>query len=243
MGKSPLTQILVLKRMKYVFVGNSHLDKFCLKDNEFINYDILYARGASIKGLLNKNSTTGLNQQIFNYENNNNNFIFCFHLGQVDIEFGYYYKCVKENTILNPVEFIDKIVEIYEIFLKSLKTEIIVIGLHPSVIINLEHIFHVNFNDQMCHQTNFIEETGELQNITFNSVEKLYKTVEDLQKNVKLCNEKIKEMCLKNNFKFIDLFILLEESNGKCKREYLPNNLDHHIIPHKSILEYIIKQF
>ena len=90
--------------MKVVIIGNSHLDQF--KPHLHIpSENILQIPGASIRGLMNINSTTGLNKKIKDS---------CpdaciFHLGLVDIEFGYYYKSFLAN------EKLDKPYEVYNV--------------------------------------------------------------------------------------------------------------------------------
>ena len=117
-----------------VFIGNSHLGQFCLLDNPaiFDKYNvkldkIIQIPGSSIKGLKNMESTTGLNKTILNY--NFKKKIYIFHLGQVDIEFGYYYKSVLNKKKIDIHSFIDELIIIYSKFLDLIVGKVVIIGL------------------------------------------------------------------------------------------------------------------
>ena len=98
-----------------IFIGNSHLDQFCILEGKsiFDKYNctldkIIAIPGSSIKGLNNIHSSTGLNKQILEYNYPEKTYIF--HLGQVDIEFGYYYKSVLANNKLSIDEFMNNLI-------------------------------------------------------------------------------------------------------------------------------------
>ena len=127
--------------MKIVIIGNSHLDQF--KPHFYLpNENILEVPGASIRGLRNDNSFTGLNKKIKDSCAD----AYIFHLGLVDIEFGYYYKSALINKKIDKQDFIKDTISIYLNYLKSLNTnKIVIIGVNPTVINDMKHIFYVNF--------------------------------------------------------------------------------------------------
>jgi hypothetical protein len=45
-----------------------------------------------------------------------------------------------------------------------------------------------------------------------------------------LFNDKLKNMCNKNNIKYIDLCNILLNYDNNIKKEYIPNILDHHLV-------------
>ena len=133
--------------MKLCFIGNSHLDQFNTELSN-TNHTIhkLYCVGASIKGLTNPNSRLGLNKLIQEYSNQNEDSILVFFLGQVDIEFGYYYKCVCDNIKYDIELYINNLVQYFEKYLlTSIKNKFIILSINPTVIDNIEHNFNVSF--------------------------------------------------------------------------------------------------
>ncbi len=216
--------------MKVVIVGNSHLDQF--KPYLYIpNENILQISGASIRGLINNNSTTGLNKKIKDS---------CpdaciFHLGLVDIEFGYYYKSFLANEKLNKQHFIADTISIYLKFLKSLTCKIVIIGVNPTVITDMRHNFNINFEDD---PNNILQETGKgYREVTYESLSHIYDdTIEERNMFLKDMNEALKSMCEENNFTFYDLWDELIDTDGKhIKTMYMPPHLDHHLVTSSSI--------
>lgn len=218
------------------FVGNSHLDQFKINDiNVPLNKKIIYVPGASIRGLLNESSFTGLNKMVYAHDSAQN--IFVFHLGQVDIEFGYFYKSALNNSKLDKSEFIVQLIHIYKTFLQKLKSKIIIIGVNPSVIKDINHIFNVNFKDARCHQNNFMQETGCWQEkITIDKYKHIYnETQNDITSFLENTNIAIKNMCIENNFIFYDVWKVLVDESNNIKPEYCPMCIDHHIIPSNTL--------
>ena len=95
-------------------IGNSHIDQFDSK-----NFDYIYGYGASILGLLNENSHLRLKDKILEYQKINPHKILIFFLGQTDIEFIYYYKCVLQNKKIDIKLYIDDLIEKYIYIVKT----------------------------------------------------------------------------------------------------------------------------
>ena len=224
----------------FFLVGNSHLDQFkSLENISLFPIERIYAGGASIRGLVNPTSRTGLNQRIHNFNISPINY-FLFHLGQVDMEFGYYYKSALANKKLDVSSFIDETIRIYERFLQKLKGTPIVIGVNPTAIKDTKHIFGVNFADYECHDNNKVQEVGELsEERTYESLAHIYNdSVEKRNDSLFSMNNALKTMCIKNRWAFIDMMPILNE-NGILAERFQKPHLDHHIKPLYELAKYL----
>ena len=222
-----------------LFIGNSHLSQFNLNRK---NIHELRETGASIKGLVNPDSRLQLRHSINNFIDNNTSFSCVFFLGQVDIEFGYYYKSIVDNIKYNINDYYNDLIKKYESYLKSLKCNFYILSINPTTIIDVTHIFNVCFR---CNNGNIgyysehninIVLTDEIKSILDDSYE-----VRML--NNKLFNTKLEEMCLKNGFKYIDFWDFVTENN-KVKGKYMPSTNDHHlnIVDDTELLDYILEK-
>ena len=225
---------------KVFLVGNSHTDQF--KSFEKISlypFERIHATGASIRGLFNPNSTTGLNQFINTIDTSPINY-FLFHLGQVDMEFGYYYKSALANKKLDIPTFINDTIRIYERFLWQRKGTPIVIGMNPTAIKDSQHIFYVNFKDIICHDNNKIQEVGEfIEERTYDSLAHIYNdSVEQRNDALFSMNDALKTMCIKNRWAFIDMMPILTE-NGILANRFQYEHLDHHVKPSDELGRYL----
>lgn len=237
--------------MNVIFVGTSHLGQFDLNNcAEIFNKwnvsscKIICMPGASIKGLSNPHSTTGLNKSVMNIDDDTNTKILIFQLGQVDIEFGYYYKSVLRSEKLDVDEFMNDLIDKYTEFLLSIKSKVVVIGVNPTAITDLEHTFRVNFNDTMCHANNLIQETGCLDNrYKYSELGHIYN--DDMSnRNIvhKRFNEKLKNMCNKYSFVFCDLWdFLIDQDANSLLPIYKPAVNDHHIVPSNILTDHLLK--
>jgi hypothetical protein len=197
--------------------------------------------GASIRGLLNPNSTTGLNQQVKQHDIDIST-CFIFHLGQVDIEFGYYYKCALVNTKIDIHSFIADTIDIYTRYLKTVQCNVIIIGVNPTAITDMAHTFYVNFKDISCHQNNTIQQVGEFQkDIPYESFSHIYNDSIDVRnQSLLLMNTALHSMCDKNGWKFIDMMPIVS-TDGRLAQQFQPARLDHHLIPSVELSRYILK--
>jgi len=214
----------------FYLVGNSHTDQF----KSFVDISLypvtrIHFAGASIRGLLNPNSKTGLNLIIKELDTRPNN-VFLFHLGQVDIEFCYYYKSVLANSKLDVSKFIFDTIQIYEQFLQKIKGTPVVIGTNPTAIKDTRHIFRVNFKDIMFHANNKLQEVGEfVEERTYESSEHIYNdSIEKRNQALFSMNDALKTMCIKNRWAFIDMMPILNE-NGILAERFQKPDLDHHV--------------
>jgi len=150
----------------------------------------------------------------------------------VDIEFGFFYKQWKQQTI---DEYIDDLLRHYETYLLQHNHYNFLIL--PIVITDIKHNYKISFLEDNGKSGYYSEKTD----LKFKNVQYLYNlSYEQLCYNNKLFNKKLKHMCLKNNFKFID-FIPLLLDNGNLKQQYKPKHVDHHLVcKDTSILEYIL---
>jgi hypothetical protein len=221
--------------MNTVFIGNSHLDQFLLHSIE-MSKSIVTSPGASIKGLMNTSSTTNLNTRILPHITSGN--ILVFHLGQVDFEFGYYYKSALSNHKLDKAAFIETILSVYETYITSVvrDTPIIVVGLNPTAIDDMYHTYTVNFKDTMCSHINLQQETGQSDvdnRYVYDRLGHIYNdTIVERNNFLYMANMRMKDMCRRLNIAFCDLWdILIDSTTTRLKPAFHPGRLDHHIKP------------
>ena len=226
--------------MSFVFIGNSHLDQFSCLTLPIENKHIVTAPGASIKGLGNPHSKTNLNGIISQFVDRSN--VFVFHLGQVDFEFGYYYKSALNGVKLDKREFIDQVISIYEKYLSNLPLRKIVIGLNPTAINDMIHIFRINFLDKDCGESNKREGTGEfLTEANYKDFAHIYnESIGERNAFLRLANEALTNMCVRLDIPFFDLWpILFNNSKGELKEEYFTGGSNHHIAIRKELRDLL----
>jgi len=237
---------------KLLFIGNSHIDQFTIPENKnkfkelysLQDIQLLHSPGVSIRGLNKKNSTLGFCEKIIDFKKNNLDYYLIFFLGQVDLEFGYYYKCVKQNIKINVVDYIEETANIYINFLnKEIKDNFCIVSINPSTINDTEHNFNVNFKD--ITPTNFLNDTGNSANtetIFFNDVKHFYSdSLEDRNKNHLFFNEIVKYKANQNNYKFVNLWDDISENNI-VKPQYNSNKNDHHLVPSEDMFHFLMKK-
>ena len=226
--------------MHLCFIGNSHVGQFNLdKYNGIHNINNIYSLGASIKGLTNPLSKLQLDKKIDEYYHKNPDVTFIYFLGQVDIEFGYFYKQWKIQKKISIEEFIDDLINYYQTYLLNHNNyNFIILPINPNVITDVKHNFKVSFLENYGKSGGYSEET----NLKFEDVKDLYNlSNEELCYHNKLFNKKLKLMCLKNNFKYIDFIPILLDKDGSVKQMFKPKKVDHHLVcSDTSILEYLL---
>jgi len=227
---------------RYFLVGNSHLSQFkSINQESSYPITVLHGMGASIRGLLNPNSTTGLNQQV-KHADTDISTCFIFHLGQVDIEFGYYYKSALANTKLDIHTFIADTINIYTQYLKTIQGRVIIIGVNPTAITDMSHTFYVNFKDTVCHQNNRLQQVGELEiDRSYPSLAHIYNdSINTRNQSLLLMNNALHGMCVTNGWKFIDMMPIVSH-DGLLASQFQPTRLDHHLVPSVELSRYLIK--
>jgi hypothetical protein len=200
--------------------------------------------GASIKGLSNPNSQLQLNEKIQQYSFENPDSILVFFLGQVDIEFGYYYKCVCDKIKYKIEDYINDIINTFEKYLlTSVKNKFIILSINPTVIKNIEHNFNVSFRCNNGYNGYYSIENPDIlfdnyKNTIYND------SYEDRFYNNKLMNTYFKTMCIKNNFLYIYFWNIVMENDNTIKSKYLPYHDDHHLrlADDNELIDYILYQ-
>lgn len=212
-------------------IGNSHIGQFNSNDYKDINVDKLYSLGASIKGLTNSSSKLKLGEKIINYQNNNPNTILYFFLGQVDVEFGYYYKCVIDNVKYDINIYIQNLINEYEKFLiNNITNTICILSINPTVITDIFHNFIVSFGCTNGGDAGYsiTSQNNLYQYHTYKDT--IYNDTYEIRYNYnKLFNDQLEIMCKRNNYKYINFWNIITENNI-VKKEYMPIKVDHHLI-------------
>ncbi len=221
---------------KFIVVGNSHSQIFF---DIYRNVEIIHALGATILGLTNSNSTTKLAEIVESKYDEKATYIF--FLGQCDIEYVYYYKSACNNKKLNMRKFMSSLILIYEKYIKKFRN-VIVFGINPTAILNIKTIYEINFVKTSPIVTNNIMGTGGLRNMPFEFYSHIYNdTFEKRSENNKLFNIKLKLMCKKNGWKYVDIWENITE-NGILKTKYFPKTEDHHLSRSDDYSKFIIKK-
>jgi hypothetical protein len=218
--------------MHFVLVGNSHSFLF----NSIPNIHFITKFGASIRGLIKNNSSTNLKISVIDSLNQYKDSTYIFYLGQCDIEYGYYYNCVINNSKLNIEIYMDNLINDYNTFLKSIPNNIIIMGINPCVIRDTEFSFNVCFND-----TNFERNKDNKNTYNYNDCKCFFnESIQIRNNNHKIFNEKLKKMCVQNNYKYMDLFNIVCDENNNVLSEYYPDTeKDCHLKNNNKIIMYL----
>ena len=201
---------LSIRANKYLLI-DKYDNKILIKNR---NHD-----SVSITGLSNNDSKLKYNTTIYNNVNNNVNDYYMFKLGQVDVEYIYYYKLFVKKENINIIDFFTKTVHNYILFLQSLSNKnIIVCG------INLTSWTHIKY---------YINYLSYIINIDVNTISELLKdfTLLEKQKNHLLFNNILEKKCIENNIKYFDLTnecCDIRHNEISVKKEYLNVNNNHH---------------
>lgn len=230
--------------MKIAFIGNSHCAQFNIENynNKDITIDIINWTAASIKGLVNKNSKLQFGNHIKEYCEVNKDTTLVFFLGQVDIEFGYYYKCVINNTKYDVNIYINELIENYKEYLNNnITNKFYILSINPTTIRNIEHNFWVSFRCPNGRH-GFYSDPNEA--IKFEDYkDTIYNDDYGTRFNInKLFNERLETMCINNNFKYINFWNIIMDDEKTIKSEYMPEHNDHHLRKNNKteLLEYIL---
>ena len=210
--------------MKWILIGNSHVDQFHANGSE--NLYVFAKTGATIKGLTNPNSTLKLHEDIQKIIQKMPDTCLVFFLGQVDIDFGYYYKCVMDGVKYPIGPYIDKLVEQYIEYLVKLPVKTCTITINPTTILSMKHTHHV------CFQEDY-GVSGMYSSITAISYESVCDTFlnDSYETRMSFCkafNERLLSACDAAGIPCINLWDDIVE-DGKIRPEYVPLGGDHHL--------------
>lgn len=204
------------------FVGSSIRANKYLLLNKYDKNILIKNRNqdsVSITGLANNDSKLKYNTTIYNNVNNSVNDYYMFKLGQVDIEYIYYYKLFVKKENINIIDFFTKTIDNYISFLQSLPTKnILVCGINLTSWTNIKYYFKY---------------LSYIINIDVNTISELLKdfTLLEKQKNHLLFNNILEKKCIENNIKYFDLTnecCDISHNEISVKKEYLNANNDHH---------------
>ena len=195
------------------------------KNYKFIDY---HTDSVSLKGLKNVNSKTNYNNFIINNIDKLKNNIILFKIGQVDIEFGYYYKTLIKNECINIEEFTDNLIEIYEEFLNKINYsnyKIIICGISLPAYNNIKH--SIGYKGSIINLKKYSDRINSIDE-NIDTLTKMFGTLEEQTKNSLLFNEKLKNLCQKLNLPYIDFTEeFIDNTTNILKKEYTTDS-DHH---------------
>ena len=173
------------------FVGSSQQNKYL--DIEYNNNKVLVINcnqdSVSISGLNKEKSKLGYNNTIIKNIEKVSNVYHLFKLGQVDIEYIYYYKLLVKKETITKDEFYEKIINQYLDFLQQLNVNIIVCGS------NLPGLADTNSN---------VKYLAYIIGIDACEIDKLI-SLQSKCEDIINFNAKLKKECEQNNIKYFDL--------------------------------------
>ncbi len=210
--------------MKWFLIGNSHTGQFHIQESE--SFSVVCKMGASIKGLTNPNSTLRLHEDIQTILQNSPDSGLLFFLGQVDVEFGYYYKCVMDGIQYPIGPYIDDLIQRYVSYLSKLPTKTAVITINPTTIRDMSHTYRVCFQDN--NGVNGLYSS--ITNISYESIRDTYlnDSYETRMTNCKLFNDRLQMACQSAGIPCIYMWDDIVV-NGAVRPEYMPAHNDHHL--------------
>lgn len=200
-----------------LLIGDSHI---LALQNYTNNKNVIYQYSASsIRGLLNKNSTSGTGNKILSLVNSLKYDKLFIMFGKVDLEFVYPYKLIKKN--IDIIDFIEDTTNKYIEFINKISDKfkiIYVMGLHlPSL---EEH-----------DMLNCINKYGRIKNLSSNvniKIGSLKKRTNEIIIFNKILRSKINNINCKN-CNYIDITEeLLDKKTKTCKKYFIENG-DHHL--------------
>lgn len=212
-----------------IFVGNSHIDALTKNLNQNICLPV-YVTGASIKGLVNPESKLKLREAIEETFYIDTSKYYIFLLGQVDVEFGYYYKSVKEGIKLDFKEYVSSLIKAYDTYLEKFPLPFCVCSIYPSVIRNIVHNFNVSFK---CNN-GFEGKYSEVDNIIeFDSLicKEVYRDsyLERID-NCRYFNTQLYKLSKEKGYRYIDLWDELMIGDYEINPKYVPHSdYEHHL--------------
>jgi len=200
------------------FVGSSLRNKYLYITYKNKNFLILNASqdSVSISGLDKLISKTSYNNIIRNNIDNLKTNYNIFKLGQVDVEFIYYYKVYKKHETITKKEFYNDIITKYVRFLLTLNVNIIVCGINlPGLTTDTEIIKY------LCYITNISE--SELINKDI--------TLQIKMKDALYFNDMLKNTCSDHNIIYFDVIsetIKYVDDNIHIKDEFFEGGGIHY---------------
>jgi hypothetical protein len=178
------------------FFGSSMQNKYL--DIEYNNNKLLVINcnqdSVTISGLNKEKSKLGYNNRIVQNIEKESNIYHLFKLGQVDIEFVYYYKLFVKKENISKDDFYEKIISQYLDFIKNLNVNIIVCGSNlpglPNIEANIKYLSYII-------------------GIDISEIKKYNFSLQNKMEDVINFNNKLKKQCIKMNILYFDL---IEES-------------------------------
>lgn len=199
------------KRNIFIF-GDSHSRSFFGKKEQIIFDNFIvhnkFKSKVSMSGITNPKSISNYHNEVVDFINSrvDDTDIYCFKLGQVDIEYVYNFKKYIKMENIDFIDFCNNIIDKYLEFLSNLKKNIIVCG---------PNLPNYDKSVSAIYETLNIQNTDEV--IQFKNI----------NENIMMFNEILKEKCGEKNILFADFIPLLKNDENMLKTEFI--GVDHHI--------------
>ncbi|MEB3339385.1 tetratricopeptide repeat protein [Okeania sp.] len=223
---------------KYIILGSSHSGLFIQK---YENLDVVVYSipAASVAGFGKRESTLNTSNLVRHIVESKSFDKFIFKLGQVDIEYGYYYKLIMKGENVKFEDFAQNIASIYFDFLTSLEVEIeklVVFGANlPSIFVHRNAVKNVVniITDRIINPNNSKSIDTIINQIVAQLTNVLPPIVERTKRSLKF-NEILKGFCQEYQITYRDFTEeTLDLNTGILKLDFVdksPENCDHHLM-------------
>ena len=202
--------------------GDSHsrIFKKCNILNHVIDCENI--SGATLAGLPKRISTLDVKNRMIDYLKNNKPDFLILKFGQVDIDLSYYYKIVVKKEEIDKSEYIQNLLSCYEKLIVELsyyidKKKIIIFGINPPSLVKKESCY-------IYTSKIVLNKNEHLSGLLKDKIE----SIQERTYFSKLFNIQLKDMCCKNDIKFIEVFDEFLNSENIVS-DMFTNNNDHHL--------------
>ena len=226
------------ERYKICVAGDSHTSVWGCAARYYINTDVVRVRipGMTAQGLMNKNSDSKSSQKIMaafkNCHKGNSRYLFI-QIGQVDIDYVWYYRQLKYGNTLNFDDQIDKSINNLFTFLKDN------ININVKIIIHGVHLPPLN-NKKMKHKLyQLFIDRSELTKECLDENLRLPSHKERTRMALKF-NEKLGQRCKQFGYYFVEISSeIIDEKTGIVQDKYVKEyEHDIHLNPKPLIPVY-----
>ena len=195
-----------------------------------IEIKVIKLIGATIKGLGKKSSTLNSNLLFKEAIQKNSPDCIVFALGQVDIEFGFFFRKFVKNDNLNFDDFCKQVSQLY---LSSIKKILLDTSFSKKIVIKGINNTLLTFHRwKAIHQTKiilteYVNDKKEIDQIS-ERLDKEFPYAEERANNHLKFNKFLKDT-IKGEYLYFDINDEINDYNGFVKLEHVPAWLDHHL--------------
>ncbi len=214
-----------------MYCGDSHTRPFTdtnfehnEDDQRLLRHRLVWRPGATAGGFSRLHSTRKLRQMFQNATARKLPNIVCFNLGQVDVDLGFYFACMK-NGKLNFEDWVSERYETYIAHCATIDTNVVIKGLNPSCLVTDERIrAYVRRNTMGVYK-----DRAQFRGV-YRPVQKLMNVEQHSERNV-VANTVLSNLCKKHQLRFFDVRSETQSADlpGMARSEFVALKLDVHL--------------